>query len=65
MKNLDKFFNKADLPWVKLVWQNYYKNGQLPGRRKGGSFWWSIAKFLDSYKGIAEVEAGSSDTILF
>jgi hypothetical protein len=50
---------------VKLVWQNYYKNGQLPGRRKGGSFWWSIAKILDSYKGIAEVEAGSSDTILF
>jgi hypothetical protein len=39
MKNLDKFFNKADLPWVKLVWQNYYKNGQLLGRRKRGSFW--------------------------
>jgi hypothetical protein len=19
-KNLDKFFNKADLPWVKLIW---------------------------------------------
>jgi hypothetical protein len=20
MKNLDKFFNKADLPWVQLIW---------------------------------------------
>jgi hypothetical protein len=51
---------------VELVWQNYHKNGQLPGRRKRGSFWGrSIVKFLDSYKGIVEVEAGSGETILF
>jgi hypothetical protein len=34
MKNLDKFFNRADLPWVQLIWHNYYRNGQIPGLRK-------------------------------
>jgi hypothetical protein len=27
MKILDKFFSKAYLPWVKLVWSQYYVNG--------------------------------------
>jgi hypothetical protein len=27
MKNLDKFFSKADLLWVKLLWLQYYANG--------------------------------------
>jgi hypothetical protein len=39
MKNLDKFFSKADLPWVKLIWNKYYSNGSLPGNRMNGSFW--------------------------
>jgi hypothetical protein len=26
IKNLHKFLNKADIPWVDLVWQ-YYPNG--------------------------------------
>jgi hypothetical protein len=30
MKNLDKFFSKADLPWVNLVWSQYYENGRVP-----------------------------------
>jgi hypothetical protein len=30
MKNLDKFFSKADLPWVNLVWSQYYGNGRVP-----------------------------------
>jgi hypothetical protein len=33
MKNLHKFYNKEDLPWVKLIWSNYYTNGKLPQRR--------------------------------
>jgi hypothetical protein len=37
IKNLHKFFNKADLPWVKLIWSQYYSNGKVPGTvRKGG-----------------------------
>lgn len=26
MKNLDKFFNKRDIPWVNLVWEKHYNN---------------------------------------
>jgi hypothetical protein len=24
LKHLDNFFNKADLPWVDLIWHSYY-----------------------------------------
>jgi hypothetical protein len=30
LKNLHKFFNKADIPWVKLIWEKYYSNDKLP-----------------------------------
>jgi hypothetical protein len=36
LKNLHKFFNKADLPWVQLIWANYYKNDKLPNHRPRG-----------------------------
>jgi hypothetical protein len=38
LKFLSKFYNKADIPWVNLVWNNYYQNGKLPGQQKKGSF---------------------------
>jgi hypothetical protein len=31
LKNLQKFFNKEGMPWVKLLWINYYNNGHVPG----------------------------------
>jgi hypothetical protein len=39
-KNLHKFFNKKDLPWVHLIWEKHYKNGKLPNNIRKGSFWW-------------------------
>jgi hypothetical protein len=39
MKNLDKFFKKANLPWVNLIWSQYYSNGLMPGNTRRGSFW--------------------------
>lgn len=43
LKFLHKFYSKADIPWVNLVWENYYSNGELPGQRKrdhsGGVTW--------------------------
>lgn len=51
LKFLHKFFSRADIPWVNLVWDNYYSEGELPGQRKRGSFWWrDIVKLLHSYK---------------
>jgi hypothetical protein len=65
-KNLHKFFDKEDLPWVKLVWAHYYGNGQTPGLTRKGSFWWkNYLKLLNCYKGIAQATAGQGDTIIF
>jgi hypothetical protein len=64
--NLDNFFSKADLPWVKLVWSQCYANGRLPGSTKKSSFWWrSILKLPDTFKGFAGAKYGTGDTILF
>lgn len=53
IKNLHKFFNKVDVPWVKLVWEKYYNNGKLPNHIKKGSFWWKdVLKLLDKFKGM-------------
>jgi hypothetical protein len=30
LKNLHKFFNKSDIPWVNLIWDKHYRNGKLP-----------------------------------
>lgn len=66
MKNVHKFFNKHDLPWVHLLWEQYYSNGQLPGFRKRGSFWWrDIVKLLDTFKGIARPMVQYGCTIQF
>jgi hypothetical protein len=66
LKHLHTFYNKDDLPWVNLIWANYYRNGSTPGQIRRGSFWWeSIVKLLDMFKGISQAEAGIGETILF
>jgi hypothetical protein len=34
LKHLDKFYNKADIPWVNLIWNTYYFNGEVPHATK-------------------------------
>jgi hypothetical protein len=47
-KNLHKFFNRLEIPWVKLVWNSYYNNGQIPRNHMEGSIWWKAhLKLLD------------------
>lgn len=49
IKHLYKFFNKGDLPWVKLIWDSYYDDG-TPSDRLTGSFWWrTILKHIPKY----------------
>jgi hypothetical protein len=34
LKFLDKFYNKRDIPWVNLIWNSYYANGEIPHASK-------------------------------
>ena len=66
LKNLHKFYNKLDIPWVNLVWEKHYRNGKLPSHIKKGSFWWrDNLKLLDSFKGMAMVNIQNGSSYLF
>lgn len=63
---MHKFFTKANIPWVRLVWDNYYPNGKLPVQQKKGSFWWKdIVKLLETYKRFASVMVTDGSSVLF
>jgi hypothetical protein len=63
---LHKFFNNNDLPWVNLIWDNYYLSRGLPGHRNIGSFWWkSMIKLLPNFKGLAHPVIGNGRSISF
>jgi hypothetical protein len=36
LKNFDKFFNKADTPWVHLVLEKHFNNGKFPNHTLRG-----------------------------
>ena len=40
LKFLDKFYNKAELPWVRLIWDSYYLNSVPHASPICGYFWW-------------------------
>jgi hypothetical protein len=63
LKNLHKFFNKSDIPWVHLVWEKYYNNCNLPNHTLKGSFWWTdILSLLGKFKNLASVNINLGDT---
>lgn len=65
LKQLHKFFIKADIPWVHLIWKKHYSNGKLPSHVKKGSFWWKdILKLLDKFKGMASVSMADGSSCL-
>jgi len=65
-KDLHKFFNRLDLPWVKLVWEKHYRNGKLPIHIRKGSFWWrDNLKLLPDFKNIAMPQIHNGETSLF
>ena len=54
LKNMHKFYNKVDTPWVHLVWDKHYQDEKLRSHIKKGSFWWrDNLKLLDKFKGLA------------
>jgi hypothetical protein len=67
LKFLDKFYNKHNIPWVNLIWNTYYSNGELPQpENEKGSFWWKdLLKLCDTFKGIAKCSVGNGSTVHF
>jgi hypothetical protein len=67
IKHLDKFYNKRDIPWVNLIWNTYYSNGEVPHASKDEeSFWWKdLLKLRDMFRGIATCRVGDGTTVLF
>ena len=55
IKYLHKFYNRADIPWVHLIWNAYYLH-QIPHFALAcGSFWWrDIMKLVNDYRKIAK-----------
>jgi hypothetical protein len=66
LKNLHKFFNNHDIPWVHLVRESYYSGGNLPTNNMGASFWWKAhIKLLDLYKTMARCKIGNGKSANF
>jgi hypothetical protein len=68
IKHLHQFYNRANIPWVNLVWESYYGNGSvIPHASKlCGSFWWKdIAKLRDNYRLVAKPTVVSGTLVLF
>jgi hypothetical protein len=63
LKNLHKFFNKVNIPWVQLIWEKYYANGRLPNHTLKGSFWWrDILRLLSKFKSLVTISVHKGDT---
>jgi hypothetical protein len=64
MKHPSKFYNKADIPWVCLVWNIYYTNQVPHATREMGSFWWKdVLRLNILFRGIAKCELGDGSTV--
>jgi hypothetical protein len=64
MKNLHKFYNRVDIPWINIIRANHYSH-LLPSNKPVGSFWWrDVLKTLEFFKGIARVEIRDGKTTL-
>jgi hypothetical protein len=68
MKFLDRFYNKAAIPWVSLTWSKLYSNSQTPphARSPVGSFWWKeIMQLYGKFKDIASCSPNRGNNTLF
>lgn len=66
LKQLHKFYNKEDVPWVHLVWDKYYVDKVPHTCREMGSFWWRDVMRLNTiYRGIARCTLGDGSTVTF
>jgi hypothetical protein len=68
LKFLDKFYNQADIPWVKFTWVKLYNNNDTPAhvRRPIGSFWWKdISKLIDKFLQMTHCQPNRGNSLIF
>jgi hypothetical protein len=54
LKQLGKFYNRFDTPWVNLIWNRYYQHKVPHASSEVGSFWWKdILRLQVLFRGIA------------
>lgn len=67
LKYLDKFYNHANTPWVKLTWEKFHKNSYIPPHAKSpsGSFWWrDLLKLTDAFRNIATCSPSKGNSVM-
>jgi hypothetical protein len=67
LKFADKFYNKADTPWVQLTWQAFYTGPFSPHmKRPVGSFWWRGVMSLSlDFRGFASCVVQMGNSVCF
>ena len=65
LKHLHKFYSRADIPWVKLVW-SLYGPGPPHAQSPRGSFCWKdVFSLVDIYRSITTTDVMNGETSLF
>ena len=65
IKQLHKFYSKADVPWVKLVWSLYGDSVPHAKSKRGSFWWWDIFSLVDKYRSISICKVGNGASVLF
>jgi hypothetical protein len=67
LKHLDNFFHRRNIPWVNLIWNTYYSNGNLPQatKEKGSFCWKDLLKFVDTFRSVAQCVVGDGSSVMF
>jgi hypothetical protein len=66
LKHLSNFYNRADIPWVHLIWDKYYTTKAPHAAREMGTFWWKDVMRLNTiFRGIAKCEIGDGSHVCF
>ena len=66
LKQLHKFYNNEDTPWVHLIRDAYYYNSVPRVVVSSGSFWWKgIFALATAYRVITKAVVGSGTSIMF
>lgn len=66
VKQLHKFYQHKDIPWVKLIWFKYYTSRVPHGSREIGSFWWKdVLRLNILYRVIVVYSVGDGSTVMF